>query len=54
VVALPVGAGAHGDHVRAGAGLAHGERADMLAADQHRQVPAFLRLGAVQADLVDA
>ena len=53
-VALPVGAQAHGDHVGAGAGLAHGQGADALAADQPGQVGALLRRGAVAADLVDA
>ena len=53
-VALLVGAGAHRDHVGAGAGLRHGERADMLAGNQLRQVFAALGVGAVPPDLVDA
>ena len=53
-VAALVGARRHGDDVGAGAGLGHGERADMLAGDQLRQVCALLRLAAVAADLVDA
>ncbi len=44
----------HRHDVRAGAGLGHGERADMLAADQLRQVAPLLGLRAVLADLVDA
>jgi hypothetical protein len=45
---------AHADHVGTGAGLAHGERADVLAADQFGQV--FLALGvvAVEVNLVHA
>ena len=42
------------DDVGAGAGLAHGERADMAAVDELRQVFALLRLAAVAADLIDA
>ena len=53
-VALLVGAQPHRDDIGAGAGLAHRQRADMLARDQLRQVFALLRLAAVAADLVDA
>ena len=53
-VALLVGAGLHRDHVGAGAGLGHRERADMLAGNQFWQIFALLRLVAVAADLVDA
>ena len=53
-VALSVGAQPHRDDIRAGLGLAHGERTDMLARDQLRQVFALLRLAAVAPDLVDA
>src|SRR5271155_5613189 len=53
-VALEVGARAHGDHVRAGAGLRHGERADALTRDQLRQIAAFLLVVAIAADLIDA
>src|SRR5690606_13109080 len=53
-VAAEVGAQLHRYHVGAGAGLAHRERPDVLAAHQLRQVLALLRLGAVATDLVDA
>ena len=53
-VALLLGPRLHADDVGAGAGLAHGERAHMLAGDQLRQVFALLRLAAVAAELVDA
>ena len=53
-VAAPVGAGAHRDHVGPRARLTHGERADMLAGDELRQIFALLLLSAVAADLVDA
>ena len=53
-VAALLGAGAHADDVRAGAGLAHRQRADVLAGDQLRQVLLFLRGGAPAAQLVDA
>ena len=47
-------AGAHADHVRARARLAHGERADVLARDQPRQVAGALGRRAVEPDLVHA
>ena len=53
-VALLLGPRAHGDDVGAGARLGHGERADMLAGDQLRQVAPLLLLAAVAADLVHA
>ena len=53
-VALLLGAGPHPDHVGAGAGLAHGERADVLAADQLGQIALLLLMGAVASDLIDA
>ena len=53
-VAFFVGAQAHAYHVGAGAGLAHGERADVLAADQFGQVLLALGVVAVQVDLVHA
>ena len=53
-VALLLGAGPHADHVRAGAGLAHGQRAHVLAADQLRQIALLLRVAAVAPDLIDA
>ena len=54
VAALVLGAQLHADHVRARTGLAHGQRADVLAADQLGQVLGLLRLIAVAVDLVDA
>ena len=42
------------DDVAAGARLAHGERADVLAGDQLGQVLLLLRVGAVALDLVHA
>jgi hypothetical protein len=54
VAALVLGLELHADDVAAGAGLAHGQRAHMLAADQLGQVLLLLRLGAVALDLVDA
>src|SRR3546814_13787015 len=53
-VALLVGAGAHADDVGAGAGLAHGQRAAVLAGDQLRQVAPLLLAAAVAAELVHA
>ena len=53
-VALEVGPQLHADDVGAGVRLAHRQRADMLAADQLRQVLRLLRLAAVAVDLVDA
>ena len=44
----------HRYHVRAGLRLRHRERADVLAADQLRQVALALRVGAVEAQLIDA
>ena len=52
--ALVLGLELHADHVRARAGLAHGQRTDMLATDQLGQVLGFLRGVAVAADLVHA
>ena len=49
-VASPVRPGAHRDDVRAGIRLAHGERADVLAGDQFRQISPLLPLRAVAAD----
>jgi hypothetical protein len=54
VAALVLGLELHADDVAAGAGLAHRQRADVLAADQLGQVLALLRLAAVALDLVDA
>jgi hypothetical protein len=48
------GAQLHADDVGARAGLAHRERAHVLARDELRQVAALLRLGAVERDLVHA
>src|SRR6202008_3221992 len=50
----PLGAPAQPDAFRAGAGLRHGERADVLAGDELRQVFLLLRLAAVAPDLVHA
>ncbi len=44
----------HADHVGTGPGLGHRERADVLAADEARQVFFALRVVAVAMDLVDA
>lgn len=44
----------HADDVAAGAGLAHGQRAHVFAADQPRQVLGLLRGRAVAVDLVHA
>ena len=44
----------HADHIRAGAAFRHGQRADLLAANQRRQVFAAQLFAGVQADLVDA
>ncbi|MNE56025.1 hypothetical protein D3C80_1509010 [compost metagenome] len=44
----------HRHHVGAGIGLAHGQGADVLAADQLGQVLELLLVGAVAVDLVDA
>ena len=49
-----VGAQLHRHDVRTGARLAHGKRADFAAGAQVGQVFLFLRLVAVQRDLVDA
>mmetsp|Transcript_26227 Transcript_26227/g.61964 ORF Transcript_26227/g.61964 Transcript_26227/m.61964 type:complete len:421 (+) Transcript_26227:5135-6397(+) len=54
VAALVLGAQLHADDVRAGAGFAHRQRADMLAADQLGQVFGALRVIAVALDLVHA
>ena len=54
VTALVFGLELHADDVRAGTGLAHRQRADMLAADQFAEVFGFLRRIAVAIDLVDA
>jgi hypothetical protein len=54
VAALVLGAQLHADDVAAGARLAHGQRAHVLAADQLGQVFLLLRLAAVALDLVDA
>ncbi len=51
---LAVGAQAHADHIGAGARLAHCQSTDMLAADQFRQILAFLLFVAVSKNLVDA
>ena len=53
-IALAVGAQPHRHDIGPGTGLAHRERADVLAADELRQVFAFLRVAAVAADLVHA
>ncbi|MNS51009.1 hypothetical protein D3C72_836730 [compost metagenome] len=53
-VAAFVGAQFHRDHVGTGIRLAHGEGADVFAADQLRQVLGFLFVVAVAVDLVDA
>ncbi|MNN33131.1 hypothetical protein D3C81_1468720 [compost metagenome] len=54
VVAAFFGAQFHRDHVGAGVGLAHGQGADVFAADQLGQVLELLLMGAVAVDLVDA
>src|SRR5204863_7992631 len=41
----------HADHIGARARLGHGERADLLAGDELRQVFALLRVAAITADL---
>ncbi len=53
-VAALLGAQLHGDHVGAGIGFAHGQRADVLATDQLGQVAGLLLGVAVAVDLVDA
>src|SRR5690606_19875536 len=53
-LALLVGAQLHAHHVGAGVGLAHGQGADMLTADQLGQVLGFLFGVAVTVDLIDA
>ena len=53
-VAFPVGAQFHRDDVRTGPALAHGERAEMLAGDEFRQVPGLLVVIAPAPQLVDA
>ena len=53
-VALLLGAQLHADHVGAGVGLAHRQRADVLAAHQLRQVLRFCACAAVAVQLVDA
>ncbi len=53
VVAVPDRFQPHADHVGAGVGLGHGQRADVLAAAQLRQVLLLLFFAAVLADLVD-
>ena len=54
VAALVLGLELHANDVGAGAGLAHGQRADMFAGDQLGQVFGALGVGAVALDLVDA
>jgi hypothetical protein len=54
IPALVLGTQFHRDHIAAGAGLAHGQRTDMLAGDQPGQVLLTLGLGAVALDLVHA
>ncbi|MNE19121.1 hypothetical protein D3C80_1121900 [compost metagenome] len=54
VVATLVGAQFHRDHVGTGIRFAHGQGADVLAADQLGQVLGFLFVVAVAVDLVDA
>ena len=44
----------HRHDIRAGAGFRHGERADMLAADQPGQIGALLLIRSPAANLVDA
>ena len=53
-VALLVGAGRHRDHVGTGRRFGHGERSDMLAGNQFRQIFFLLRIAAVAAKLIDA
>ncbi len=53
-VAALFGAQLHGDHVGTGIRLAHGQRADVFAADQLGQVAGLLLGVAVAVDLVDA
>ncbi len=53
-ITLLLGARRHRHDIGAGAHLAHGERADMLARDELRQIAALLRGRAVAADLVHA
>src|SRR3984893_14134739 len=53
-LAVFVRAKAHRDDVGAGIRLRHGERADMLAGYQVRQIAALLVVIAVAADLIDA
>ena len=54
MIAAALGLQCHADDVGPGAGLAHRQRADVLAADQLRQVFPLLRLAAVAVDLIDA
>src|SRR5690606_23030492 len=53
-VAALFGAQPHADDVRARAGFAHGQGADLFARNQAGQVFLFLGFGAVAVDLVDA
>jgi hypothetical protein len=53
-VAATFGAQLHPHHVRAGAGFAHRERAEVLAADELRQVSTLLPGRTPAMDLVDA
>src|SRR5690606_25824620 len=53
-VALLLGPDAHGDDIGTRARLRHGERADMLARNELRQIFALLRLRTPAAELVDA
>src|SRR6185437_4138763 len=52
--ALLLGLELERDDIGTGAGFAHGERAEMFAGNQFRQIAALLLFGAVAADLVDA
>ncbi|MNE92381.1 hypothetical protein D3C80_1900970 [compost metagenome] len=54
MVAALFGAQFHRHHVGTGIRLAHGQGADVLAADQFWQVFGFLFVSAVAVDLVDA
>ncbi len=53
-VALPLRTQLHGDDIRAGAGLRHRERSDVLAVQQPGKEARALLVVAIQADLVHA
>lgn len=53
-VTCAVGSQAHTDNIRTRTGLAHGESADMFAADQLGQIAPFLLFTGISVNLIDA